>query len=349
MLTSSVVTTGMEIRKDMYELKSFIAVPYIYPLQTSATSPYSGGNKRKLSTAIALIGNPSIIFLVCMCQQIHASPCHTLYSWPLRMSPHLVWTLQLATTYGMCSLALFKKGEVLCWHHTGVYSFAFTFKILYVCCLHTYTVWRSVRLCAPGWPSWWMENSSAWEAFNTWRASELWNTCISNCTSINFMKDVGMAVPKPTETRCRDGSVHVRHDIQSNPIPTSFFYTWYDSLGYAIRLLRIAVWSKKRCRDGVTCVVFVLRAHSHPYTYIVSVVFGTAIPTLIPVCILFSAQYSVYCSCKLLSESIKQIITITATRQKQSLSGRSLTTITLELGGWAPPKFPELKWLPHCM
>jgi ATP-binding cassette subfamily A (ABC1) protein 1 len=26
---------------------------------------YSGGNKRKLSTAIALIGNPPIIFLVC--------------------------------------------------------------------------------------------------------------------------------------------------------------------------------------------------------------------------------------------------------------------------------------------
>ena len=25
---------------------------------------YSGGNKRKLSTAIALIGNPSIVFLV---------------------------------------------------------------------------------------------------------------------------------------------------------------------------------------------------------------------------------------------------------------------------------------------
>ena len=27
-------------------------------------------------------------------------------------------------------------------------------------------------------------------------------------------RDVGMAVPKTTETRCRDGSVHGRHVIQ---------------------------------------------------------------------------------------------------------------------------------------
>ena len=33
-----------------------------YADKTSAT--YSGGNKRKLSTAIALLGNPPIVFLV---------------------------------------------------------------------------------------------------------------------------------------------------------------------------------------------------------------------------------------------------------------------------------------------
>ena len=41
-------------------------------------------------------------------------------------------------------------------------------------------------------------------------------------------RDVGMAVPKTTETRCRDGSVQARQVIQrlhtTNPIPTSFFW-----------------------------------------------------------------------------------------------------------------------------
>ena len=31
-----------------------------------------------------------------------------------------------------------------------------------------------------------------------------------------------MAVPKPIETRCRDGSLQARQCIQSNPIPTFF-------------------------------------------------------------------------------------------------------------------------------
>jgi len=38
-------------------------------------------------------------------------------------------------------------------------------------------------------------------------------------------KDVGMAVPKTTETRCRVGSVQARQineDYTSNPIPTLF-------------------------------------------------------------------------------------------------------------------------------
>jgi len=38
------------------------------------------------------------------------------------------------------------------------------------------------------------------------------------------------------------------------------------------------------------------------------------------------------------AESIKQIITPTATRQKQSRKGRSVTTITLDVGGLSPTK-----------
>ena len=65
-----------------------------------------------------------------------------------------------------------------------------------------------------------------------------------------------MAVLKTAETTCRDGSVQARHVIQSNPIPTSFFNT-------ILRVVLQDYWEeqslkqKKRCRDGVTCVVFV--------------------------------------------------------------------------------------------
>ena len=41
-----------------------------------------------------------------------------------------------------------------------------------------------------------------------------------------FREDVGVAMPKPTETRCKDGCVQARLVIQSymrNPIPTSLF------------------------------------------------------------------------------------------------------------------------------
>ena len=41
-----------------------------------------------------------------------------------------------------------------------------------------------------------------------------------------MLGNVGMAVPKTTETRCRNGSVQARQlakDYTSNPIPTSFF------------------------------------------------------------------------------------------------------------------------------
>lgn len=35
---------------------------------------YSGGNMRKLSTAISLIGAPPVVFLVCAFPQTHTSP-----------------------------------------------------------------------------------------------------------------------------------------------------------------------------------------------------------------------------------------------------------------------------------
>ena len=48
---------------------------------------FSGGNKRKLSTAIALVGNPPIVFLVSKNYQpsvIHSENCVNGYSAPLR-------------------------------------------------------------------------------------------------------------------------------------------------------------------------------------------------------------------------------------------------------------------------
>ena len=42
-----------------------------------------------------------------------------------------------------------------------------------------------------------------------------------------------MAVPKTTETRCKDGSVQaiqVIKDYTSNPIPTSFFFSYHMAL-----------------------------------------------------------------------------------------------------------------------
>ena len=36
----------------------------LLPYADRCAGTYSGGNKRKLSTAIALVGNPSIVFLV---------------------------------------------------------------------------------------------------------------------------------------------------------------------------------------------------------------------------------------------------------------------------------------------
>ena len=47
-------------------LKKLGLVPYA----DRCAGTYSGGNKRKLSTAIALVGNPSIVFLVSLSQSV---------------------------------------------------------------------------------------------------------------------------------------------------------------------------------------------------------------------------------------------------------------------------------------
>lgn len=40
-----------------------------------------------------------------------------------------------------------------------------------------FSAWKSVRLCAPEWPSWWTAGSSVWAQFSTWRTgnSSEWN------------------------------------------------------------------------------------------------------------------------------------------------------------------------------
>ena len=45
----------------------------LLPYADRCAGTYSGGNKRKLSTAIALVGNPSIVFLVSQSQSAAAA------------------------------------------------------------------------------------------------------------------------------------------------------------------------------------------------------------------------------------------------------------------------------------
>ena len=69
-----------------------------------------------------------------------------------------------------------------------------------------------------------------------------------------------MAVPKTTETRCRDGSVQARQVIirlHKQPHPYIFFF-----LPHGIDIPRVPIANlteqfqvKKRCRDGVACIV----------------------------------------------------------------------------------------------
>ena len=65
-----------------------------------------------------------------------------------------------------------------------------------------------------------------------------------------------MAVPKTTETRCRDGSVQARQVIKrlhKQPHPYIFFSY---HMAFQNSKLTEQFQVKKRCRDGVACVVF---------------------------------------------------------------------------------------------
>ena len=83
----------------------------------------------------------------------------------------------------------------------------------------------------------------------------------------------GMVVPKTTVTRYRGGSIQARQGIQRLHKYISFFTISFSMLSFCRLHYEIAGNStdgeKKRCRDGVTCVVFVcpvLPAYCHPYT-----------------------------------------------------------------------------------
>ena len=84
-------------------------------------------------------------------------------------------------------------------------------------------------------------------------------------------RDVGMAVPKTTATRCRDRAY--KH-CTNNPIPTSFFHAQYRFPVILEHKEICHVQKKDVYRDGDICAVFVCPVstpsccgfwHCHPY------------------------------------------------------------------------------------
>ena len=93
------------------------------PYADRAAGTYSGGNKRKLSTAIALIGRPSMVFLV---SRIHCNSCDTFWNHVnyyvninncgfLRMSPLVVWIQEHVGSYGIVSWKWSVEAKVSFW------------------------------------------------------------------------------------------------------------------------------------------------------------------------------------------------------------------------------------------
>ena len=83
-------------------------------------------------------------------------------------------------------------------------------------------------------------------------------------------RDVGMAVPKTTATRCRDRAY--KH-CTNNPIPTSFFHAQYR---FPVILEHKEICDVQKKDVGMGLFVQCLYALS---LHLVAVVFGTAIPT----------------------------------------------------------------------
>ena len=85
-------------------------------------------------------------------------------------------------------------------------------------------------------------------------------------------RDVGMAIPKAIQTRCRDANApHTRHTKTTHVTPSvhHFFILKHPVPSHLTHYLSQDLTLKEGCRDRVTCVVFVClvwHAHWHPYT-----------------------------------------------------------------------------------
>ena len=94
----------------------------------------------------------------------------------------------------------------------------------------------------------------------------------------SFQRDVGMSVPKTTESRCRDSSVQARHGIQrQHKYPHPYILFIFAPPSNLIAQLRMI--SGEKLGDGVTCNSMSCLHTATPT--LVPVVFGTAIPTFL--------------------------------------------------------------------
>jgi hypothetical protein len=110
---------------------------------------YSGGNKRKLCTAIALIGNPPIVLLDEPTTGL--DPTTKRYLWNV-----------------LSGIIQEGRSIVLTSHR---YTTPLT-ELLLPSIHYCYAVWKSVRHCVLGWPSWSTALSDVWEVSSTSRTSE---------------------------------------------------------------------------------------------------------------------------------------------------------------------------------
>ena len=105
--------------------------------------------------------------------------------------------------------------------------------------------------------------------------------------AFKMYRDVGMTVPKITETRCKDGSVQARQGMQTLhkwPYPYTFFFAW----GILFQAMLWDDCGRELCAQkndvGMELLLQSLYASSCltlPSLCILYVVFGTAIPTYI--------------------------------------------------------------------
>ncbi len=84
-------------------------------------STYSGGNKRKLSTAIAMIGCPALLLLVRVCDlfQNKIRIVTSVFFSCARMSQPQEWILTLGGSSGTQSWVWFREAGQWSLHHTG--------------------------------------------------------------------------------------------------------------------------------------------------------------------------------------------------------------------------------------